>query len=270
MSCPALYINLDRDVERRKFLQGDLDAIGLQSTRIAGVNGADIPASIAHLFAHIGKGEPLMKPGELGCYASHITAWQHIVTNDLPHALVLEDDASFTEDASEVLQQTIDNLPSGWDFVHLASGPDRAFRSLTTLPCGRRIIRHSRIPFGAGGYLMSRSGAAKMLRPIPRVWPIDLDTRRPWVFGVDAYGLDRQIVFPNRRKHPSTIRVRGGRSRLRRGIPWPTRYTWTSNPLWTPQAFVHNLSTLGPLWWLRCAVANGLRKITRIGRPRPG
>jgi glycosyl transferase family 25 len=40
-------------------------------------------------------------PSMIGCFLGHRKAWQHVVDNDLPMAVVLEDDASFSDDLME-------------------------------------------------------------------------------------------------------------------------------------------------------------------------
>ncbi|AYV87169.1 MAG: hypothetical protein Sylvanvirus30_11, partial [Sylvanvirus sp.] len=46
---------------------------------------------------------PGMKPGELGCAQSHINLWRRIIQQNLPYALILEDDVQFRTDWLEQL-----------------------------------------------------------------------------------------------------------------------------------------------------------------------
>ena len=150
--------------------------------------------------------------------------------------------------------------------VHLSRRPDRAVKPLAKLPCGRSLVRYSRVPSGTAGYLVSRSGAAKMLNPlIARVWPVDTDTRRPWVFDIDAYGL----VAPPLRQEvvASTIKAMGGKRRYRAGLPLPTRYSWTGQTLRSVHSAVFNTRKLGLGWWLRCLVINCAMKVRAALRP---
>ena len=102
-----------------------------------------------------------------------------------------------------------------------------------------------------------------MLNPgIPRFWPIDTDTRRAWVFGLDVYGVDAPPIRQSK-AFPSTIRLsrRSFGLEPRRGLPRPTAYSWTNTPLRTPRSFLFNAHKLGLAWWLHCFAINSVRKL---------
>jgi len=120
-----------------------------------------------------------MDAGALGCYVSHIRAWQEITLQHLPYALVLEDDAMLDSDLASVLRTIVAALPQDWDMVHLATEPDRVVLPVSELGDRRTLVQYSRVPPGAVGYLISAAGAQKMLAAEPRIWPLDTDTRRP-------------------------------------------------------------------------------------------
>lgn len=244
----VLYINRDRDVARRAALEANLGWAKLEAVRIKAVEGRELPKEIKHLFPPSG-----LKLGEVGCYASHLMAWKHIVESDLPYALVLEDDASVDLDFANVLDEVLASAPEGWDFIHMCTARRRAYRPLAELSGGRTLVRFSRVPASTRGYLISKAGAGKLLKPIARVFPVDLDTRRPWLFGVDAYGVVEPPI--GERVSASTISpVPGaGRSRLRRGFQ-------LSNPLHTVGGMMFNIEKLGLAWWLRCLAENSLFK----------
>jgi len=252
----VLYINLDRDEHRQRLIETELNRIGLSATRLPAIDGLAVPASLAGHFAHVVQCRaPLITPGAIGCYASHLTAYKKIVAEQAAATLVLEDDAVLADDLAEVIRERLAVLPAGWAMVHLGQSPRHAVKPLVPLPNGRTLVRYSRIPFGAAGYLISLAGAKKMLNPaIPRFWAIDLDTRRAWVFGLDVYGVVAPPIRQNK-KLPSTIGY-SIKSRARRGLPRPTAYSWTNTPLRTPRGLVFNVRKLGPLWWLRCFAIN--------------
>jgi glycosyl transferase family 25 len=248
----AFYLNLDEEVARRHSIEDQLACIGIPAERIDAVDGSKpLPPELSYYF----DARHVMDVGALGCYASHIKAWRQITRKALPHALVLEDDAILPPGLSGLLSDIIATLPKGWDMVHLGTEPDRAVCEIAKV--GRRkIVQFSRVPPGAVGYLISRAGAQKLLQAKPRVWPIDTDTRRPWVFKLDVYG----VVAPPIRHNwlmPSTIRARGGKRRTpRRGLRAVFR-----NPIRNLAAFRFNWRRLGPLGWWRCLIANSARKL---------
>lgn len=53
-------------------------------------------------------GETDLRRGEIGCYLAHYRLWQHIVSQKIPHALILEDDANLTP--SDEIVHRIDKM----------------------------------------------------------------------------------------------------------------------------------------------------------------
>ena len=258
----AFYLNLDQETRRRQSIEHQLGRFGLTAQRVDAVDGSQpLPAELSTYFSpgHV------MDAGALGCYASHIKAWREILRQDLPHALVLEDDAVLAPDLSRLLTDLVMALPRGWDMVHLGSEPDRAVCEIARVG-SHGIVQFSRVPPGTVGYLLSRAGAQKLLQAEPKVWPIDTDTRRPWLFGLAVYG----VVAPPIQHDwsvPSTIRARGcKRWTPRRGLRAAVR-----NPIRNVQGFLFNWRRLGSRRWSLCFCINGALKIhalLRRGTPR--
>ncbi len=57
--------------------------------------------------------------GEFGVYCSHREIWYKMVQENIPYALILEDDSVFSTNFREQFLKTISTLPSYWDFVYL-------------------------------------------------------------------------------------------------------------------------------------------------------
>jgi glycosyl transferase, family 25 len=248
----ALYINLDPERARLQFIEEQLATVGLPGHRVEAVEGSKpLPSGLAGYF----NPRHLMDAGALGCYASHLKAWQQIAPQRLPYALILEDDAILDPNLAGILENVIAALPPDWDMVHLASKPDRAALCMAKLAGRRALVQYSRVPPGAVGYLISAAGAEKMLRAAPRIWPLDTDTRRPWIFGLNVYGVTPPPIDHNWLV-PSTIRARGPKHATpRRGI----RAAF-SNPIRNAKGFLFNYRRLGFYWWWRCLMSNAVRK----------
>jgi glycosyl transferase, family 25 len=255
---PTFLINLDRSTDRLTRMQAEFARVGMDFERFCAVDGLNLPDDRKPYFCDAeGVLVSRLTPGEIGCYASHIGVWKRIVAMGVPAALVCEDDAMLPDDMVDVVAELLAVLPTGWDMVHLSRSPDRAFKPLEPLANGRSLIRHSRVPAGTAAYLISREGATKMLAPgTPRRWAVDHDTRWPWLFRMDVYGVNPPPV--RLRNDQSVIRA-SGRARLRAGL--------RRSPFRTPASFLFNLRQLGPYWWTRCFVANCGVKLRNLLRP---
>ena len=184
MSLPIVFINLDRDAERRTRLLAELQQIDMQSERFPAVWWADVPPEQAsRWYSDDLNARQYYKPlrnGEKGCYASHIGAWQQLLASDAPALVVLEDDVRLTPQFADVVN-AIAALQEPWDMVKLLGRDREKVRSQRPLVPGTALVDYSRVPSMTAGYVVSRAGAAKLLahrQPFGR--PIDVDLRFWW------------------------------------------------------------------------------------------
>jgi glycosyl transferase family 25 len=184
---PIFVINLDRDLDRLAHMRAQLEAGELAFIRAPAVNGADLPPGLLAYFDASGA----LRPGEIGCYASHLAIYQDMASGAVASpALILEDDVGVPPDLARLLPDLIDALPAGWDMVRLHNPSKRAFLPVGRVGDAHWLCRYSVIPSGSGATLVSRSGAQKFLGGKGvRDMPIDQDMRRAWAFGLDVYGV---------------------------------------------------------------------------------
>jgi GR25 family glycosyltransferase involved in LPS biosynthesis len=104
----GLYINLDRSPERRRNMEEQFAALGLQDiyTRFPAVDGKTIPFPQSPLG-----------PGEIGVFLSHRQALEAAKAKDKP-VHILEDDALLTPHVSVVIEDAIEgNLFDLYDLL---------------------------------------------------------------------------------------------------------------------------------------------------------
>lgn len=222
---PALVINLDHETDRWAHISAEAARCGLTPERISAVSGLDVPERLREKFFDGASQEPssLLLPGEVGCYASHLLAYEKILESGMPWAVILEDDVRLCDDFLRTVSETIRHLPSGWDIVRLSSQPSRAVLSLAELSSGRHLVRYSKLPKQAGAQIVSASGARKLLAEGVRVRPVDADLRYGYLYGLDTYG-----VYPPPARHDgvfrSSIKIGIGSRRHVRGGRWKAPY----------------------------------------------
>lgn len=108
------FINLDRDLARRTFMERQLAQHGVTSVRMPGVRGDQLAEDDAHYYAHARRAH--LSPPEIGCLLSHIRVWRAIAAGVVAHALVLEDDVHLAPDFADFL--TALPLDPSWLGVH--------------------------------------------------------------------------------------------------------------------------------------------------------
>jgi glycosyl transferase family 25 len=87
-------INLDSAVERRRRMEGLLDALGLQFEIVEAVRGSNLTKAELNQFDH--HDSMLLGVAEYGCLLSHVKCWGLFLQSGAETALVCEDDIHFS------------------------------------------------------------------------------------------------------------------------------------------------------------------------------
>ena len=151
-------INLDKDVQRLRWMEQQLTAHKLEYLRIAAVNGTQIPHPPQ--LSHLG-------PGEIGCLLSHANAWRLIAQANDEHGLVLEDDIHVSDDFGDLIGSM--SLDPGEFCVHkletfhanvtLARKPTYTARN-------RRAHKLETNHGGTGAYIINKKTASHLLNSV--------------------------------------------------------------------------------------------------------
>jgi glycosyl transferase family 25 len=250
-------INLDRDSDRLKRMCREFDRVGLSFERLPGVYGTDLPPDLKPYFCDSGGAivSTALRRGEIGCYASHLSAWSRIVERGEPAALICEDDLRLPDNMAGLLESIVSAAPRGWDVIRLSSFPKKSVSHVAPLADGYRLVRYWKIPTLTGAYMVSRKGAEKLLRPGVRSEAVDVEMSRPWLFGIDAYGVDPTPVIQNIDR--SMIDLMDNRNHVRRNRTplMRLRDKTRSFPHKVGRAW-YNLRTMGPIKVISCLVEN--------------
>lgn len=255
-----LIINMDRSPDRLAFMKAQCAKAGLSFTRVPGLLADALPAELnRHVFGAETR-PPTLKTGEIGCFAAHLSVFAGIAAGRYaPVALVLEDDCALPADLGAVIAALLRAAPGDWDLIRLTNKPKRAYLPVAHLPSGHQVIRYSKVPNCAGGYLVSLAGARKLLRSSVRDLPFDEFLRRPWLHGCSIYGLWPPLV--EQLDLPSCIDTVEDRRAVKEARL--TKLTRKANLGDLGRRMAWNARSLGPGRWLLCCLINGAAKLTR-------
>ena len=192
----TLVINLASEPSRWAAVRRQFESVGLEPLRVEAVCGRTLaPDRIARIYSdalnRASYHEPL-RPGEIGCYASHITVWQQLLAQHEPWVAVFEDDVEIDADLPQTLA-AIERLSVDWDVVKLIGRRREKTAARMHLTGKTALIRYRRVPGLTSAYVIHRRGAEKLLaHRLPFGRPIDIDLRHWWecdlrVFGVSPY-----------------------------------------------------------------------------------
>tara|TARA_B110000211_G_C14082723_1_gene555326 strand:+ start:457 stop:1236 length:780 start_codon:yes stop_codon:yes gene_type:complete len=189
---PVWVINLDKSPDRMARMDEGLRAQGLTYKRIPGIDGR---AELYRLLPKVDRvayernmGQELL-PGKVGCYFSHLSAWQRLIESGQEMALILEDDVVFHADFRDALALAI-RAKAHWDLLRL--NRIRAKLPVSQGRIGPYLLNAYIGPCtGNGAYLIRRETARLLLGAmVPQTRAADHEINRFFVHGFRLRGLE--------------------------------------------------------------------------------
>lgn len=155
------YINLDRREDRRTFMDAQFDRLGLSAERISAVTPDALdPSLLGRIAGPTGRG---LTREELACSCSHRKAWERMLALELPHALVMEDDAVMSPRLPAFLE-ALRALPKGVDVIRLETRLDRIRADrITDIFAGIALRRPLSEQWGMAAYIITAECARRLL-----------------------------------------------------------------------------------------------------------
>ncbi|MEM8786020.1 MAG: glycosyltransferase family 25 protein [Pseudomonadota bacterium] len=168
---PIVVINLATATDRRRRMADQLHGLGLNHSVYRARTADELPAfpgvSLRPQSMAYWSGKTL-NSGMIGCFLSHYDLLAEMVRADMPHRLILEDDAVIDPDLPEVLTN-LAHLRFDWDLIKLAEIRPVGGLAYGSLDARRSLLRLTQPTFGTQGYLVSLAGAAKLLKRLRRL-----------------------------------------------------------------------------------------------------
>ena len=122
MSYKFYYINLDKSVERRNFMENQFKKLKIPITRISAIYGKNLYKEVLtkekakhNILAHF----PFPNDGEIGICLTHFKLWKFLSNQPEDFSIVLEDDALVHKDFFKDLEQLLLQITSN-DFLDIS------------------------------------------------------------------------------------------------------------------------------------------------------
>lgn len=126
-------INLPRRPAKLKHVMSQLHQAGLNAFVVDAIDGDaftsqeeidELGASTLPNYCGHKNTLPHLTTGQLGCFMSHFTIWHYMVENNIPAALILEDDFDLQENFKERLGACLDEARGlDWNLMYLGRSP---------------------------------------------------------------------------------------------------------------------------------------------------
>lgn len=200
MAYSIYLINLDRSKERLVFSERQLQSEALNFIRISATDGTQITNEERKLYLkpNFSEYHKTISNFELACYLSHRRCWQTLLGSRNEFALILEDDFVISQSLRKALD-TINQFTFDWDCIKLTEAPIKRKALISESINNHELIVYNKVPCRTGAYVISRSGAEKMLAQSEKIGrPIDIQFQYWWESNLIVYGL---------KPYPINIRV---------------------------------------------------------------
>ena len=127
-----------------------------------------------------------MRPGEIGCYLSHLAAMQAFLATDASHALILEDDATLLPALPDVLARATSRETVATLGRAQAGKPPHGFQARPAAAHAAHALCVNLFrSTGSAGYVLSRHAAEVYLdKLLPIGQPFDHAFDRGWFLGL--------------------------------------------------------------------------------------
>lgn len=194
---PIFIISLKKEKQRRKEIKNKLKKLSNNYYFFDAIDGNCVDWS--NKREYLGRlrrlfyGKDLTK-GELGCFFSHKLLLEKIVAEKRDMSLVFEDDVILYNDFKNVIEALI-NKEITWDFIRFIDKPKlnkKLKLSVHKLFESYTVTRLGTAPGGAYAYIISQTGAKKLLKAMNKIWtPNDTLMGQTW----RTYS-DNLIIYP--------------------------------------------------------------------------
>lgn len=195
----SFVINLDRSKERYDYVLPSLKKLGYPIIRISGIDGKKLSEEVIQESVDFDSYHKYLnhhpRLGMIGCNLSHIKAWRTLLESNYQYAIVFEDDVSFEPNS---VRKVVDELVANdliWDITSLEIAHSGMPMTVRNLADNKRLVVYLTEVTHAGAYVISRAGAAKLLKKaMPLKLPIDHYFTRAWEMDLIFTGVEPRLV----------------------------------------------------------------------------
>jgi glycosyl transferase family 25 len=225
----TLVINLDKSQQRLSRISARLDELEMPFERVAAVYGADLnDRQLKAVYSESLNAKSYRRPlsrAEIGCYMSHLKAWQMIVDRELACALIIEDDLVIDAELKDFIEN-LSHSTGSWDIIKFyCRKKNPKIISRTAIGSGYDLCRFQKIPIGNLAQLITLEGAKKLLAARQTFGrPADDDIQHWWEADLNVLGVFPPVVhvIPNAK---SDIEQQGARKEKRQNFrPWHSAF----------------------------------------------
>lgn len=172
-----------------------LGGLGFPYERVVGLEGSTMAPDVSVIDpAHYARCHGRkVRPGEIGCYVSHIRALEQFLLSGADYGVIMEDDAKPLPGLRPLLERVLaDETLQNWDFLKLQSRRKERHWLCESVSDDQSFGIYYTRSTGATAYMVNRKAAQAM---IDKLLPMEV----PWDHAFDRpgyLGLTFRMVYP--------------------------------------------------------------------------
>ena len=161
---PVYIVSLKDATERRALISKHLRGLGIEYELIDAVRGASLDLKYRNEVNPAGN----MSMGALGCYLSHIQIYERMVRQNIPVALILEDDTVLHYSVKDLIENGCETLDFDYCFLGSDDCGDEGYVFYDLKKSEKIYNQHhayllSSGPYCSNAYLITFEGAKKRM-----------------------------------------------------------------------------------------------------------
>jgi glycosyl transferase, family 25 len=165
----AYVINLARSHDRRAYITGQLDQLGIDYEMMTAVDGRDLNLEDENIISPSFFEKVVLPVGSAGAALSHLAVYRKIIEDGLDMALVLEDDVVLPDDLGSLADSVGEEL-AGAEIALISVDSPQPCKMSTE---GTVPLAHSRFlalpidvnqPLSGGAYVITREACERMVK----------------------------------------------------------------------------------------------------------
>lgn len=199
----VFLINMAESVDRLRFMDTQLQRLGIQYDRVQAINGRrmdgkELRRTVSRFHSLCAMGRRL-NLGEIGCALSHCSIYRRMMKESIPCALVLEDDVVIDERINDVIEEILRCVDVSRPQVYILSGGHAEKAKDVSIEKLRNAMY-------ADGYVITITAAKLICNANTPVITV-ADQWRRWVRwnGLELYCCHPSVIRQNRDSYNSTI-----------------------------------------------------------------
>ncbi|MFD2528101.1 MULTISPECIES: glycosyltransferase family 25 protein [Polaribacter] len=195
MTYKVYYINLDKSLERRNFMENQFKKLNIPLTRMPAVYGKELPKTYLekakkqhNILTHF----PYLNDGEIGLTKTYFDLWSIVAKQKEDFAIILEDDALLTDDFFDDLEKILISATNK-DFIDIAGR--KGFLSIES----KELLNKFAIPaLQTTGQIIGKDAAKLLAKNLTTYYaPIDVLKQDVFKHKVKVYTTVKSYVSSN-------------------------------------------------------------------------